>query len=63
MRPPKKASRIFSGDVARELAWIAMDLPVVLHDRWMAERQRRVRTVGELQEESPVVPAEAAAEG
>jgi len=33
--------QIFFADIARELAWIAMDLPVVLHDRWMAERQLR----------------------
>jgi hypothetical protein len=43
-----REGRIFTGDVARELAWIAMDLPVVLHARFMAERQRygRVAVAG-----------------
>jgi hypothetical protein len=29
-----------------------MDLPMVLHDKFMAERKRRGRTIRELEEES-----------
>ena len=34
--------KIFTGDIARELHWIWADLPPVLHEKWMAERRRRV---------------------
>jgi len=44
--------KYYTGDVARELAWIAIDLPMVLHDKFMAERKRRGRTIRELEEES-----------
>jgi hypothetical protein len=44
--------KYYIGDIARELAWIAMDLPMVLHDKFMAERKRRGRTIRELEEES-----------
>jgi len=44
--------KYYTGDVARELAWIAMDLPMVLHDKFMAERKRRGRVVRQLEEES-----------
>src|SRR5215472_4944015 len=41
--------KIFSGDEARWRHWLFIDLPPPLLDRWMAERERRGRTVRELQ--------------
>src|SRR6516162_164557 len=45
-----KEGRIFTGQIARELHWIWADLPLVFHDQWMAERQRRGWTIRELED-------------
>jgi hypothetical protein len=58
-----REGQVITGQGARELHWIWMDLPLVLHDKWMAERQRRDQVIRELGEESPPEqPADAAAE-
>jgi hypothetical protein len=46
-----KEGRIFTGDIARELHWLWADLPPPLLDKFMAERQRRARTVRDLQDQ------------
>ena len=46
-----KEGRIFTGEIARELHWLWADIPPELVDRWMAERERRGRTVCELQDQ------------
>jgi hypothetical protein len=55
--------RIFTSQVARELHWIWADLPMVLHDKWMEERQRRGRAIRKLEEETPPVQQQTTAEG
>jgi hypothetical protein len=54
--------RIFTGEIARELAWVWMDLPVVLHDRWMAERERRDQVIHKLEEADSPLQQETATE-
>ena len=44
--------KIYSGDDARWQHWLFVDLPPPLLDKFMAERQRRGRTVRELRQES-----------
>jgi hypothetical protein len=41
--------RIFTGQIARELHWLHVDLPPPLHAKFMAARQRRSRTILELE--------------
>jgi hypothetical protein len=53
----------YSGDIARELSWVFVDLPPPLLDKFMAERERRGRVIHKLEEESSPVQQETATEG
>jgi len=55
--------KIFKGDAARVKHWLWMDLPLELHDRWMAEREQGGQAVCWPAEEEGAPEHQEAAEG
>jgi len=56
-----KEGRIFTGEVARELHWLWVDLPPPVLEKFMAGRQRRSHAIRKLEENGTPVPVEATA--